>query len=53
MNQCVHPPTHPHPPDHNPQILESQSLETATILQFNGLWFRNNADGTPNDDSIP
>ncbi|KAG2453290.1 hypothetical protein HYH02_001517 [Chlamydomonas schloesseri] len=34
-------------------VLAAQPLETATILQINGLWFRKKADGTDDDDSLP
>ena len=29
------------------QILKSQPIESATILQINGIWFRNTTDATP------
>ncbi|KAG2438859.1 hypothetical protein HXX76_005399 [Chlamydomonas incerta] len=34
-------------------VLSAQPLESSTILQVNGLWFRKRADGTPDDDSLP
>ncbi|GIL50918.1 hypothetical protein Vafri_7007 [Volvox africanus] len=35
------------------QILKDQPLERSTILQINGIWFRNTTTNAPDDDTIP